>query len=151
MATATHGTWRTTKYELPLTNGREYSDDEAWTNFEEFIKQVVPVAEQAGVRIGIHPDDPPVPRLGGAPRIFSRFDDYKRALAIANSPNIGVCLCAGCWLEGGPDMGATVEEAIAHFAPKANCSRSTSETWTSRCRTLSRRSSTMGTPTCSAS
>ena len=85
MATATHGRWRSTEYHLPMTNGREYSEDEAWANFEEFIRQVVPVAEQEGVRIGIHPDDPPIPRLGGAPRIFSRFEDYKRALAIAGA------------------------------------------------------------------
>jgi mannonate dehydratase len=116
LATATHGRWRTAEYHLPMTNDREYSEAEAWANFEEFIRQVVPVAEQEGVRIGIHPDDPPIPRLGGAPRIFSRFADYKRALAIADSPNVGVCLCAGCWLEGGKEMGATVEEAIAHFA-----------------------------------
>jgi mannonate dehydratase len=54
------------------------------------------------MRIGIHPDDPPVPELGGVPRcIFGNFDGYIRALEIANSPNIGVCLCAGTWMEGG--------------------------------------------------
>ena len=67
--------------------------------------QVAPVAEEAGVRIGIHPDDPPVPVLAGVPRcIFSTFEGYKRALEIANSPNVGICLCCGTWLEGGePD------------------------------------------------
>ena len=46
------------------------------------------------MRIGIHPDDPPQPILAGVPRcIFSTFEGYERALEIANSPNIGVCLC----------------------------------------------------------
>ena len=55
-----------------------------------------------GVRIGIHPDDPPVPVLAGVPRcIFGNFEGYKRALEIANSPNVGICLCCGTWLEGG--------------------------------------------------
>ena len=80
------------------------------------IKAVTPVAEEEGIRIGIHPDDPPVPELGGVPRcIFSSFDGYKRALEIANSPNVGMCLCVGCWLEGGKLMGRDVLETIQYF------------------------------------
>ena len=82
-----------------------------------FIRQVVPVAEELGIRIGIHPDDPPVPELGGVPRcIFGNFDGYVRALEIANSPNVGVCLCCGTWMEGGKGMGKDVFEAIRAFA-----------------------------------
>ncbi len=114
-AKATAGHWRDAEYRLPLTNGREYTEEEVWDHFAYFMRQVVPVAEEAGVRIGIHPDDPPIPRLGGVPRIFSTFESYKKALAIANSPNVGVCLCAGCWLEGGERMGASVLEAIRYF------------------------------------
>lgn len=113
---ATVGHWRDTEYALPLTNGREYSDEEVWDNWHRFISQVAPVAENEGVMIGIHPDDPPISRLGGAPRIFSTFESYTKALAIANSPNVGVCLCVGCWLEGGELWGADVFEAIRHFA-----------------------------------
>ena len=68
------------------------------------------------MRIGIHPDDPPVEPLGGVPRcVFGNFDGYQRALEIANSPNIGVCLCLGCWLEGGERMGKSPVEAIRAF------------------------------------
>ncbi|MBN1581890.1 MAG: mannonate dehydratase [Anaerolineae bacterium] len=110
------GHWAGRRYEMPLTHDRTYSEDEIWANYEYFIKQVVPVAEQAGVRIGIHPDDPPVPELGGIPRcIFSSFDGYKRALEIADSPNVGMCLCVGCWLEGGDGMGKNVLETIHYF------------------------------------
>jgi mannonate dehydratase len=104
------------KFKGSLTHGREYSKDEIWDNYEYFIKQAAAVAEEQNVRIGIHPDDPPVPELGGIPRcIFGNFDGYKRALEIANSPNVGICLCIGCWLEGGTLMGKDVIETIKYF------------------------------------
>jgi mannonate dehydratase len=116
LSKAEAGHWAGQVYRMPLTHGRTYSEEETWENFSYFIKQVVPVAEEAGVRIGIHPDDPPVPELGGIPRpIFSSFDGYKRALEIADSPNVGMCLCVGCWLEGGELMGRDVLETIRYF------------------------------------
>ena len=99
-----------------LTHNREYTEDELWDNFASFAQEIAPVAEEAGVRIGIHPDDPPGVPLGGVPRpIFSSFDGYKRALEIADSPNVGMCLCIGCWLEGGEAMGRDVVETIRYF------------------------------------
>ena len=113
------GRWASTMYDGPLTHGRRYSDDELWSNYEYFIRKVAPVAEQEGVYIGIHPDDPPVYSLGGIPRcIFGSFDGYKRALEIADSPNIGVCLCVGCWLEGGTLMGRDVFDTIRYFGER---------------------------------
>ncbi len=95
--------------------GREYSPDEIWANFTYFMKQVVPVAEESGIVIGFHPDDPPVPSLFGVPRILSTFNDCKKALAIANSANVAMCLCAGTWAEGGAAMGIDPEGAIRYF------------------------------------
>ncbi len=101
------------------THGRAYSEQEIWDNFEYFIRQVAPVAEEAGVRIGIHPDDPPLPELGGVPRcIFSSFEGYRQALEIANSPNVGMCLCVGCWIEGGELMGKSVEDTVRYFGER---------------------------------
>lgn len=95
---------------------RDYTEEEIWENYTYFIQEVSPVAEEAGVRIGIHPDDPPGLILGRVPRpIFSSFKGYKRALEIADSPNVGLCLCIGCWLEGGEMMGKGVEETIRYF------------------------------------
>jgi mannonate dehydratase len=111
------GYWNGKVYEGPLTHGRKYSQEELWENYTYFIRQIAPVAEESGVRIGIHPDDPPVPELGGIPRhIFGTFDGYVRALEIANSPNIGVCLCCGTWAEGGKHTGVDVYEAARKFA-----------------------------------
>jgi mannonate dehydratase len=111
------GRWSGEKYTGELTHGRQYSEEEIWDNYEYMIRKIAPVAESEGVYIGIHPDDPPVYALGGIPRcVFGNFAGYKRALEIADSPNIGVCLCIGCWLEGGAEgMGVDVIEAIRYF------------------------------------
>ncbi len=111
------GRWAGKTWQQPLSHGRRYTEDELWENYTYFIKKVVPVAEEAGVYIGIHPDDPPVFDLGGIPRcMFGNFAGYTRALEIAGSPNIGVCLCVGSWIEGGERTGKHVVDAIKHFA-----------------------------------
>lgn len=113
------GNWAGKTYSEPLSHGRVFTEQEIWDNYTYFIKKVVPVAEEAGVRIGIHPDDPPQRMLAGVPRcIFSNFEGYKRAIEIANSPNIGVCLCVGSWLEGGAATGADPVEVIKYFAAR---------------------------------
>ena len=114
------GVWAGKVFKGPLSHGREYTKEEIWENYTYFIKKVVPVAEEAGVRIGIHPDDPPVPVLAGVPRcIFSNFEGYKRAMEIANSPNVGICLCCGTWLEGGKQLtGKDPAEMIRYFGAK---------------------------------
>jgi mannonate dehydratase len=111
------GRWVDDVFHEPLSHGRVFTQEEIWENYTYFIKQVVPVAEEQAVRIGIHPDDPPVPVLAGVPRcIFANFAGYKRALEIANSPNVGICLCCGTWLEGGRTLtGKDPEEMIRFF------------------------------------
>jgi mannonate dehydratase len=111
------GRWAGKTWQQPLSHGRRYTEEELWDNYKYFIRQVVPIAEQAGVYIGIHPDDPTGFEVAGIPRcIFGTFDGYVRALEIANSPNIGVCLCVGSWIEGGERTGKHVVDAIRHFA-----------------------------------
>lgn len=114
------GHWNGQVFEGSLTHGREYSEAELWDNYAYFIHKVMHVAEEEGVYVGFHPDDPPVYALGGVPRcIFGNFAGYQRALEIADSPNFGVCLCVGCWLEGGKiGMGCDVVEAIRFFGER---------------------------------
>ena len=63
-------------------------------NLHYFLSQVVPVAEECGCQLVIHPDDPPRSILG-LPRIFSTIDDIRNLLAMVDSPANGVCFCAG--------------------------------------------------------
>ena len=123
----------------PLTHGRVYTERRDLGQLHVLHQQVVPVAEELGVRIGIHPDDPPVPILGGVPRcIFGNFDGYKRALEIANSPNVGVCLCCGTWLEGGENEAKTSSKPSGISPRWASSGRSISATSARRSRISSK-------------
>lgn len=101
----------------PLSFGREYSAEEMWANFEYFARAVFPVAEEAGVKLAVHPDDPPGEAIGGVARIFSSFEGFERARQIAgDSPAFSLLFCIGCWSEmGGNDA---VRRGIEHFGRK---------------------------------
>ncbi len=92
------------------------SEAEMWANYTYFIKAVIPVAEEAGVKLALHPDDPPVPSLGGIARLFRNFDGFRRAMEIADSDAWGLDLCLGCWSEMGGEQ--AVMEAIDFFGPR---------------------------------
>jgi mannonate dehydratase len=94
------------------------TEDEMWANYSYFLNAVLPVAEEAGVKLALHPDDPPVPMLGGVARLFYRPEGFKRALEISQgSPAWGLNLCLGCCSEmtGGKDA---VREMIEYFVPR---------------------------------
>ena len=65
-----------------------------WRNLEKFLKQIIPVAEECGVRMAIHPDDPPYP-IFGIPRIITNEENIDRMLSIVDSPANSLCLCTG--------------------------------------------------------
>ena len=69
------------------------SHDQVWANYEYFIKAVMPTAEKCGVRMGLHPDDPCLPSLGGYARIFGSVEAYDRAYALYPSPSNAVTFC----------------------------------------------------------
>lgn len=100
--------------DAPLTHGRVFTEEEMWKNYEYFMKAVLPVAEEAGVKMALHPDDPPVASLGGVARLFRDFEGFKRGVEIAPSPNSGLDFCMGCWSEMGPG----VIEAIRFFGER---------------------------------
>lgn len=100
----------------PLTHGREYSEAELWDNFAYFMKAIVPVAESAGVRLALHPNDPPTDALGGIPCLIRSAEAYRKAFRLARSPALGMEFCTGCWLEGGEQFGdllAGIREFVA--------------------------------------
>ena len=89
----------------PLTHGREYTLDELWENYTYFTQRIVPALEDAGVRLALHPNDPPTDVLGGVPCLINSMDRYKKAYTIASSRAMAMEFCTGCWLEGGKDFG----------------------------------------------
>jgi len=78
--------------------------ERVWDNFAYFITRIGPVAEDAGVKLGLHPDDPPVPVLRGIGRILTSVDAMERALDIANSSAVGVTFCQGSIATMGEDV-----------------------------------------------
>jgi mannonate dehydratase len=89
------------------------SEEKMWDNISYFLKAMVPVAEQSGVRMALHPDDPPVPHgtppLAGAAHIASTFDQYDKIFGIVPSSSNGMLFCQGCVTEM---QGVDVYDAI---------------------------------------
>jgi mannonate dehydratase len=75
---------------------REIGDQELRTHLYLFLKAIVPVAEEAGVLLAIHPDDPPYPILG-LPRVVSTENDALELLNAYDSRNNGLCFCSGSY------------------------------------------------------
>ena len=99
----------------PFTHEREYSLDELWANFAYFMRAIIPIAEETGLRLSLHPNDPPTDALGGVPCLINSRERYDRAFAIADSPWLGMEFCTGCWLEGGPAFGDMLD-SMRHYA-----------------------------------
>ena len=94
---------------------REYTEAEFWDNYEAFLETVVPVAEEAGVTMALHPVDPPgIESLGGIPRLFRNVENFERAMDAVPSDNHGLKLCLGCFSQLGED----VPEVIRRFGER---------------------------------
>lgn len=99
------------------------SEAEMWANLRWFYERVLPVAEEAGVRVCLHPDDPPVPdALGGAARITSSIAQYHRIFDMVASDANAMLFCQGCVAEMGGDVveaihsvGARGKIGVVHF------------------------------------
>ena len=99
----------------PVPDWGPLSDDQMWDNVTYFLKAVIPVAEQAGVKMGLHPDDPPVPSIGGVARIFRSHAALRRLTEeICPSEFNGLEFCQGTVSE----MPDDVYEAISYFGTR---------------------------------
>ena len=101
---------------------RRYSHAELWDNYAAFIEEILPVAEEHGVRLQLHPNDPPVDHQG-VPRLFSSRVAFRRAMEIAgHSPFSGILFCVGCFAEmfGTDGTGEDVAGAIYEFGSRGH-------------------------------
>ncbi len=101
---------------------RDISLDGFRENLFVFLREIVPVAEEVGVKLAIHPDDPPFP-IFGLPRVVSKADDARRLIAAVKSPSNGITLCTGSYGAGRQnDLVAMAREFApnVHFAHLRN-------------------------------
>ena len=96
------------------TSTLQLSKEQVWANYEYFIKAVMSTAERVGVRMGLHPDDPCLPELGGYARIFGTVADYDRAYELYPSPSNAVTYCQANFKL----MGADLNETAKHFGKR---------------------------------
>lgn len=98
----------------PARGEQKPAEEEMWRNLEYWIRKITPVAEQAGIRLGIHPDDPPVAELAGVPRLMRNHAAYKRLLSVYPSRSNAIEFCQGTFSE----MADDVYEAIRYFGSR---------------------------------
>ncbi len=102
----------------PISNDREYFEQEIWDNFKYFLDKVLPVCEEADVRLALHPNDPPVSSLGGVHSLIWNSKCYDRAFELAgDSPYLGMKMCVGCWLEN-KEFGNLMEDILKFIQQK---------------------------------
>jgi len=95
----------------PLTEYGEVSEEKLWETLAYFLDRIVPVAEEAGVKLAMHPDDPPVSPIRGLGRIMRSIENYQRLLDMKPSDVNGIALCQGNFTLMTDDLPA----AIRHF------------------------------------
>ncbi len=81
--------------DAPPTEYGVVTEEQLWTNLRYFLERVVPVAEKAGVKLAMHPDDPPLSPIRGLGRIMRSVENFQRLLDLAPSPVNGIALCQG--------------------------------------------------------
>jgi mannonate dehydratase len=98
-----------------LTQYGEISAEEIFQNHVYFLKAAVPVAEQADVKLAVHPNDPPAPLLRGLGRHMISVESYQRIIDAVPSPYNGLEFCQGTVIEMVDVGGARLPEVIRHF------------------------------------
>ncbi len=88
-----------------------------WENLERFLNEVIPVAEDAGVKLAMHPDDPPISLLRGQDRIMHTPEAFERLVGLIDSPSNGICFCQGSFAscEAGYDIPSLIHRLAPHI------------------------------------
>ncbi|MBR3978934.1 MAG: mannonate dehydratase [Oscillospiraceae bacterium] len=89
---------------------KKITADELWANYEYFIRAMLPHCEKHGIKLALHPDDPPLPRLGDVERIMISYENIKKAINLIPSENLGVTMCQACYQMMGEDLYRVIPE-----------------------------------------
>jgi len=118
----------------PTVPASKRTREDIWEALEYFLQEVIPVAEEADVKLGLHPDDPPRESVRGVPRIANSVANYERILELHDSEYNGVTFCQGNFAAMGADIPATIrrfDERIhfVHFRDVEGDADAFVETW----------------------
>ncbi len=98
----------------PNTDAGVVTEDQLWESLEYVMQAIVPVAEESGVTLALHPDDPPISPIRGVGRILTSPDAMMRAIDLVPSPNNQVTFCQGSFAT----MGADIPREIRRFGER---------------------------------
>ena len=100
-------TFDATRDEMDAPAGR-VSGEEVWSRIAYLYERIVPVAEEARVRLATHPDDPPMACYRGVWQVLISFEGFRRFIELVPSPYNGLLFCMGCMQEAGEDVPAMI-------------------------------------------
>jgi mannonate dehydratase len=139
MATPSRGGSVVTSFDIndvpaDLTKEPPIDEEALWVNLEYFLKRVLPVAEKAGVKLSMHPDDPPLSPIRGVGRIMRSIDNFQRLLDLVPSPNNTITLCQGNFTLMTDDLPAAIRKfgkkiTFVHFRDVKGTPTHFEETW----------------------
>lgn len=139
LATPSRGGSVVTSFDLgdvpeDLTREPPISEEALWENLGYFLGKVLPVAEKAGVKLSMHPDDPPLSPIRGVGRIMRSIDNYHRLLELAPSPMNTITLCQGNFTLMTDDLPREIRRfgkaiSFVHFRDVRGVPSKFEETW----------------------
>lgn len=91
------------------------SVDALWKNLKSLLREIVPVAEDAGVVLAMHPDDPPLSEFLGKARIMNSVENFERLVELSPSEANAICFCQGTFAEMGVDIPGAIKRLGKHI------------------------------------
>ncbi len=139
LATPSRGGSVVTSFDLKdvpenLTDQPPIDEDALWANLQYFLHKVLPVAERAGVKLSMHPDDPPLSPIRGVGRIMRSVQNYHRLMDLADSPQNTITMCQGNFTLMTSDLPAAIRKfgqkiSFVHFRDVQGVPEKFYETW----------------------
>ncbi|MGV8855218.1 MAG: mannonate dehydratase [Devosia sp.] len=139
MATPSRGGSVVTSFDIndvpaDLTKEPPIDEEALWSNLEYFLRKVVPVAERAGVKLSMHPDDPPLSPIRGVGRIMRSIENYQRLMELVPSPMNTITLCQGNFTLMTDDLPREIRKfgkkiSFIHFRDVRGVPSKFEETW----------------------
>lgn len=121
--------------QMPPPDTGPISEEELWVNLKYFLERVMPVAERAGVKMSMHPDDPPISPLRGVGRIMRSVENYQRLVELVPSPMNTITMCQGNFTLMTDDLPGTIRQfgkdkiSFVHFRDVKGTPQKFEETW----------------------